>query len=66
MKKKQNFKPLSEMKSGKLDGGFAIISVKDAFVGGVAEPVNNCKVSCPTNNCHGGNCGNCVLGCGDK
>ncbi|HJE48374.1 hypothetical protein [Phocaeicola coprophilus] len=27
---------------------------------------NNFLAGCPTNNCKGGNCGNCVAGCGVK
>jgi hypothetical protein len=65
MKKDKPIKKLQEILDGKLEGGFMVLaSTNGLIIGGVEDPTNNCKVNCTTNNCNGGNCGNCIMGCG--
>ena len=62
-----------EAKFGKLEGGFEIVNLTSLVVGGNTDATNRStyacvsgNANCPSNNCTGGNCGNCGAGCGAK
>lgn len=50
---------IAETQQGTLVGGFATVGGETSRP--ITEPMDTNVVSCPTNNCHGGNC---VSGCG--
>lgn len=65
MKKKFLPKKIRELASGQIDGGFLVLKATAVIIAGMVDPTDNCQSGTHCiNNCNGGNCGNCVQGCG--